>query len=420
MSRVTVDRPRVATLFTTFPLLSETFAQREVRALRALGVELTLYSLWRGGRSFEGLPVHRFAPWRVAALLWFLPYWLARRPGVFLDLARRLAGTKMPSWLNAGETLLGLAFALSHAGRFARERPDLIHAAWATAPGTAAELLSALTGIPFAMGAHAYDVFRDGGDWLLPGKLRAAALVVTSSEATRRALLARGAPPKRTVLVRRGLDTLPTMGPPRRPRDPLRLLAVGRLVEKKGYFEQLEVHAALAAAGFAFEARIAGGGPLESALKRRAAELELSSCVTFLGPLSHAEVRAQYAWADVLLFTGRVARNGDRDGLPNVILEAMAHGVVVVAREGAGVAEAVVDGRTGVLITAPGTEPWLAALGRLQRDDRFTEELRAGARAWVAAHHDARRNAAQLLAHFTTVAKTSVASEARQSDVVPA
>ena len=411
---------RVATLFTTFPLDSETFYQREVRAMRDLPVELTLYSLWRGGRTFEGRPVHRFALWQWAALVWFLPTWLARRPQVFFALVKRLARTKMPSWLNAGETLLGLAFALSRAGRFARERPDLIHAAWATAPGTAAELLSALTGIPFAMGSHAYDVFRDGGDWLLAGKLRTASLVVTSSEATRRALLARGGPPGRTVLVRRGLDEIPALGPPRAIRRPLRLLSVGRLVEKKGYPEQLALYAALSEADFAFEARIVGGGPLEGALRRRAAALGLAGRVSILGPLSHADVRAQYAWADVLLFTGQVARSGDRDGLPNVILEAMAHGVVVVARDVAGVAEAVVDGRTGVLITAPGTDPWLAALGRLQHDDRFTEELRAGARAWVAAHHDARRNAAQLLAHFTTVAKTSIASEAQQPDVVPA
>ncbi len=156
----TAARLRIVYLFTTFPLLSETPAQREIRALASLPVELEIHSLWRGGRAFEGVPVHRFALWRLPLIACFLPYWLVRRPRVFRELARRLAASRMPSLLNGGETMLGLAFALCHAKRIARaeRRPDLIHAGWATGPASAAQLLSALTGIPFSMGAHAYDV----------------------------------------------------------------------------------------------------------------------------------------------------------------------------------------------------------------------------------------------------------------------
>ena len=402
----TAERLRIVYLFTTFPLLSETPAQREMRALARLPVELEIHSLWRGGCVFEGAPVHRVALGRLPLIAWYLPYWLVRRPRVFRELARRLAASRMPSLLNGGETLLGLVFALCHADRLARaeRRPDLIHAAWATGPATAAQLLSALTGIPFSMGAHAYDVFRDGGDWLLDSKLRDAALVVTSSRATLEELLTRGAEPGRTILVRRGFDVLPARRPSRGRRVPLRILAVGRLIEKKGYPEQLAVYAALKAAGLAFEARIVGGGPLERALKRRATALGLAGLVHFVGPLPQEAVAASYGWADVLLFTGKVARNGDRDGLPNVVPEAMAFGVAIVARAVAGVPEAVEDGRTGVLITAPGTAPWVAALRRLQDDDGYYEELCAVARTWVEAHYDACRNAAALVGHFAAVA----------------
>ncbi|MFQ5784509.1 MAG: glycosyltransferase [Alphaproteobacteria bacterium] len=396
---------KVAYLFTTFPLLTETPAQRELRVLRTLPVELQIYSLWGGGCEFEGIPIRHYAKWRLIALLWWFPYWLSRRPGAFLRLAVRLASARARSLLNAGETLLGLAFALCYAAQFsgAARRPDLLHAAWATLPATAAQLLSDLTGIPFSMGAHAYDVFRNGGDWLLSSKLQDASLVITSSESTRKALLERGADPDKTALIRRGLDPPPTRRAPRARRSPLRVLAVGRLIEKKGYHEQLVVYAALKAAGLVFEARIVGAGPLERALKKRAAELGLTELVRFVGSLPHDAVVAQYAWADVMLFTGHVARNGDRDGLPNVIPEAMAAGVVVVANAVAGVSEAVEDGRTGILITKSGTEPWIAALRRLQSDDRYYDHLCAGAGAWVEAHYDARRNTRRLLDHLEAV-----------------
>ena len=420
--RVGGRRIRVAYLFTTFPLLTETPSQRELRALRALQVELRIYSLWRGGREFEGERIRRFATWRLIALLWWFPYWLARRPDAFVRLETLLAGTRMPSLLNAGETLLGLAFALCYATHFSRaeHRPDIFHAAWATMPATAAQFLRDLTGIPFSMGAHAYDVFRNGGDWLLSSKLGDAVLVITSTESTRKHLLARGADPSKTVLIRRGLDVLPARRPPRTCRNPMRILAVGRLIEKKGYVEQLGLYAVLKAAGLAFEVRIVGAGPLKRVLKRRTGHLGLSQFVTFTGPLPHDAVVEQYAWADVLLFTGKVAPNGDRDGLPNVIPEAMAAGVAVVASAVSGVPEAVEDGRTGILITKGGAEPWVSALRRLQTDDDYYERLCEGGRAWVEAHYDARRNAAALAGHFAALAKPPAAAGATPLGLAPA
>jgi glycosyltransferase involved in cell wall biosynthesis len=187
----------------------------------------------------------------------------------------------------------------------------------------------------------------------------------------------------------------------------VRILSVGRLIEKKGYEDQLTIYAALKSAGLSFEARIVGSGPLRRALGRQIAELGLSDLVTLMGALPYEAVFEQYAWADVLLFTGKVARNGDRDGLPNVVPEAMASGVPVVARAAAGVAEAIEDGRTGVLITQTGIVPWLSALKRLQRDDRYYEELSTGARSWVEANYDARTNVRALLNHFQTVVALS-------------
>lgn len=394
--------PKVAYLFTTFPLLSETPYQRELRALRDLPVHLTAYSLWAGGRDFEGLVIRRFNKWRVLTLFWLLPFWVVLRPSAFLECIKRLGRGRLPSPLNAGETVLGLVFAICHAHRFNRgeERPDLIHAAWATMPATAAQFLADLTGVPFSMGAHAHDVFRHGGDWDLETKLKRAALIVTSSEYTRRRLIDRGAAPGSVALVRRGLNRRPAFRPPRPDRNPIRLLAVGRLIEKKGYRDQLAIYAALHALGLSFEARIVGAGPLRQRLEEQIAILGLANRVTLVGALPAEQVFHQYDWADVLLFTGKKARNGDRDGLPNVIPEAMACGVPVIATDIAAVSEAIVNDCTGIIVQESGAGPWFQALRKLQDDDDHYERLRVASYQWVEVRYDARKNAAALLDRF--------------------
>ena len=393
---------KICYLFTTFPLLSETPYQRDLRALARQPVEFEIWSLWSGGGSFAGITVKRFVKWRAVALPWFLLYWLWRKPRVLLGFFARFAHQGLRQPLNAGETVLGAAFALCYARSFLREAepPDLFYGAWATLPASAAQLLAELTGRPFAMGAHAYDVFRNGGDWDLERKLAKATLVVTSSASTERALLARGASPERTVLIRRGLETLPRLKSPRRERIPLRILAVGRLIEKKGYAEQLEVYARLKAMAVPFEAHIVGEGPLRPSLEKRRDELGLNGEVTLIGAMSHELVLDQYEWADVLLFTGKVARSGDRDGLPNVVPEAMAYGVPVVATCVAGVPEAVEDGRSGILVRGDCVTSCANAVKQLQIDNGLYERLIAGARAWVEANYDAGINSRRLLYHF--------------------
>jgi glycosyltransferase involved in cell wall biosynthesis len=402
-------RVRVAWLFTTFPVVTETPSQREIRILRAQPLDLSLHSLWGGADEFEGLPVQRFPKWQLAALSWWLPYWLVRRPGVFVQLAKRLGETRPRSWLNVGETLIGLGFALCHAARFSRSslRPDLIHAAWATMPATAAQLIGALAGVPFSLGAHAYDVFMNGGDWLLSGKLRDARLIVTSSESTRSRLLERGAPPAKTVMIRRGLDRFPALAPIRTPRSRLRILCVGRLVEKKGYHEQLAIYARMRAEEFTFEARLIGGGPLEGALRARIDALGLAGSVALLGAMPHAAVERHYEWADVLLYTGKVAANGDRDGLPNVILEAMAAGVPVASSPVAAIPEVLRDGANALLLPDFEPERWVRALERLRDDDALYDRIRREARATVERDFDVHINARALLDRLIAIANPS-------------
>jgi glycosyltransferase involved in cell wall biosynthesis len=392
--------PVIAYLFTTFPKPTETFLQREVAALRARGENLRLYSLWRGGGSFRGMPIERFNPWRLLTLFWLIPYEGWRRPDVLRQLLRGLLTRRAPFWLNFWENMLGAAFACVYARSFRRNPPALIHAAWSGAPATAAWILWRIDGHPFSAAAHAYDIFEHGGDWWLREKLEHAVFIHTSTQMGRRALIARGLPEERIRCIRRGLERLPTPRPLRASRSPLRLLCVARLVEKKGIDRQLRIHAALKAAGVPFAARIVGDGPLRPELERLAGGLGIAADVTFAGHLPQHEVWDQFAWADVLLHTGVIAPSGDRDGLPNVIPEAMASGVLVMTSPTAGTTEAVTHGVSGLV--APVDEPavWVEGLRRLAADDELAERLRQAALRWVEENFDAHRNAARLGEEF--------------------
>ncbi|HVW21145.1 MAG TPA: glycosyltransferase family 4 protein [Opitutaceae bacterium] len=402
---MTPSAPVIAYLFTTFPKPTETFLQREIIALRARGAQLRLYSLWGGGGTFRGLPVRRFPKWKLLTLLWMIPYEAARRPEVLRELLRGLATRRPPSWINFWENMLGAGFACLYARSFRRDRPALVHAAWGGAPATAAYLLWRLDGHRYSAAAHAYDLYEHGGDWWLTEKLAPAAFVHTSTEMGRRTLAERGLAPERLHCIRRGLDRLPAVKPLRASRSPLRLLAVARLVEKKGLDHQLRIYAALRGAGVPFEARIVGEGPLRGELERLAGRLGVAGSVTFAGHLPHHEIWNQLAWADALLHTGVIAPSGDRDGLPNVIPEAMSAGVLVVTSPAAAATEAVSDGVNGRV--APVEEPgaWVAALRGLSTDDALAERFRAAARAWVEENFDAHRNAARLMErHLAAVA----------------
>ena len=158
-------------------------------------------------------------------------------------------------------------------------------------------------------------------------------------------------------------------------------------------------------AGHDFEARIVGDGPLRDSLETRTAELGLARHVKFVGRLEQAGVWEQLAWADVLLHTGVVARSGDRDGLPNVIPEAMAAGVLVVTSPVSATTEAVQPGQTGLVADVTMPLAWTVALRRLAEDDKLAESLRAAARRWVEENYDAHRNTARLAACFEKAMK---------------
>lgn len=368
--------------------------------MKALGIELRLYSLWGGGGEFAGVPVVTFNKWRLLELFGVIPWVTLTRWDVMKELYHGLATRRAPGWLNFWENMLGAGFVGCFYRVFRRDPPTWIHAAWGGAPATAAYLLSRMNGHHYSAAAHAYDIYEHGGDWWLREKLRPARFIHTSTEMGRATLIEYGLPPEKVFCIRRGLDAFPTFKTLRRDRSPLRIVCVARLVEKKGLRHQLAIYAAARAVGLAFETRIVGEGPLRPELERRAKELGLADVVQFVGHLPLSGVWEQLAWADALAHTGVVAPSGDRDGLPNVIPEAMAAGVMVVTSPVAATTEAIQHESTGLVADVNDTNAWIDALRRFATDDALAEKTRAAARHWVEDNFDAHKNAARLYELF--------------------
>lgn len=384
-------------LFTSFPVATETFLLRELRALRALGHTPEIHSLWGGKDVYDGFQVQRFG-WRdwLKGFVGLARFTLTH-PALLRDWVAPLLATAPDSVLNLWENLLGALFALSKANSWSDGGDRHLHAVWASAPAAAAELSQRLYHCTFSFGAHAYDLFEYGGDALLPRKAQSASFVVTSSIQGRDALLLKGVQEGQILLLRRGLMPMPELNPMPLNRSHLQILTVGRLVEKMGYHQMLQAFAQVRHHGIQCHLTIIGSGPLEREIRTGIQRLGLNDFVTLTGALPFESVCTFYQRCHVFLFTGVIARSGDRAGFPNAIGEAMAFGLPAICAPVGAVPEVIRHGVNG-FIFAPRQLP--ALLSQLQTEDELFDRIRRAARVWVEHNFDALSNTATLLRNF--------------------
>lgn len=387
---------RILYVTTSFPVYSETFLQREARALIKAGVDLEIISLHLGEADFEGHPVRKFNKWELLKLIYLLPLAFWRIPYQLLELVKEMNVRKPASLLNLGENLLGFGAAIVMEQRILAFQPDFVHCVWSSAPAAFGLMAEELTGNRFSTGAHAYDIFEHGGDWLLELKLKRAALIHVSTDVAARRISSL-CDTKKVKRIRRGLDALPAARGPRFSCSTLRIVCVARLVEKKGFPYQLEIYRQIKAAGIPFRAKIIGDGPLEAEIANSLRDLGLEEEVSLTGRLQETEVLDELQWADLLFHTGIVAASGDRDGLPNVVPEAMASGAVVIGSPVSGVVEAIKDGETGYLCAPWEPRTWVERCRELREDKALRKRIAYNARLWVEREFVADRNTGYLL-----------------------
>ena len=389
---------KVAFLYATFPRSTETFVRRELKALWNRGLEACAYSLWGGDKKWNGIKIELFHKYKLVTLFFWIPYWAFLRPLAFSRILRYLWGTKCPNIQNFNETFLGLGFALVEARAFERKGYDLIHAVWATMPATAALAIHRLTGIPFSMGAHAYDLFRKGGDWLLEEKIRSACFVRTSSLSSAKRLEQRGVESQRIKLIRRGLENFSNRDfsvLSKKPEE-LKLIAVGRLVPKKGYFHMLQIVFELSKRKIPFSLQIIGGGKLRKRISTEIKRFGLEENVTLQGAFKENQVRELLLTQDVMLFTGIIDSQGDRDGIPNVIPEAMDAGCLVLSSVYAGASEAFIDGVSGFSLNPRSPGEWVKKLEEFYQDPDSFIDVRRNAVKHVRENFDIQKTASLL------------------------
>lgn len=394
MSRPATSTPAatLAVLVRIFPKLSETFILEEILGLERQGLRLRLYSLAPATDAFTHAAVRR-----VRAPLRTFPDggWRVRLAGL-RDQLRLAIGSPArfrEAWRHARRVgrLAEFPRAVWLAARLKDDGITHLHAHFIAQPGDVAELAARLAGIPFSLSAHAKDIYLSApAD--LARKLRAATFTVTCTEANRQVLaaIAPGAPIHRLY---HGIDH-GVFAPRDDHRPPVgrTLLSVGRLREKKGLDVLIEACARLRDRGLPVDCEIVGYGEAHDALQARIQELRLTGSVRLLGKLAREQVIAAYRRAAVYVQPSRIAADGDRDGIPNVLLEAMAMCLPVVASRVSGIPELVQDARNGLLVPPDDPQALADALATLLADPARGAILGREARATVLRAFDNDRN----------------------------
>jgi len=287
-----------------------------------------------------------------------------------------------------------------------------IHAHFCHGATTVAWFVSLITGLPFSFTAHAKDLYCESLNpaGLLRRKMRAARFVVTCTDANREHLI-KIEPTANVRCIYHGLNAefagllLESVAPPTKAGG-VRALGVGRLVQKKGFDVLVEACAILKQRGFHFETVIVGEhGEHERELRRQIAAHGLRDRVRLLGPLEQTRLYSEYQSADVFCLPCRVLDNGDRDGLPNVLMEAMACGLPVITTPVSGIPEIIKDGQNGTLVPPDDAEALANAIQRLSADRIMARNLGRAGRMTVLERFDGDRTAVELASLFATATR---------------
>lgn len=377
---------KIAIVLKGYPRLSETFIAQEIRALELRGFEIHLFSL-RHPYDPASHPIHA----EIEAPVVYLPEyvkddisrvlraWLRvrRRPGYKLAWARFLSDLKRDFTMNR---MRRFAQALV----LANEMPDsigLYYAHFMHTPASVTYYASMINGVPWSISAHAKDIWTIP-EWEKREKLKSCQWLVTCTAANVTHLTALTDDAGKVSLLYHGLDFnrfSEYQGPPS-DRDgsqgekPVEIISVGRAVDKKGYDFLLD---ALAALPDELHWRFShiGGGELLDKLRQQAHRLGLAHRIDWLGALPQTEVLRRYRRSDLFVLPSRISDDGDRDGLPNVLMEAQSQRLACLSTDISGIPELIVDRQTGWLVPQQDAGALCHALQQLISDPALRRRL---------------------------------------------
>jgi len=398
---------KVAYLVSRFPKLTETFVLNEILAVEKQGVAVELYPLLRERTNkmhpaaVSWVRLAHYTPFFSLAILRSNLRFLLLKPGPYLKTLRDLL------WATRGSMRFfqgALAFFPKsvHLARVMVEAGIThIHAHFASHPAAAAFIIHRLTGIPYSFTAHGSDIHRD--QHMLLEKTAEAAFVVPISRYNRDVILRAcgGKHAKKMHIIHCGVDTDKFHPASRAEEGPVRILCIGTLHEVKGQTYLIEACRILKEKGTRFSCHFIGDGPDLAALAEQAKNAGLDERVFFHGRLEQHEVIQILHQADLLVAPSVPSKDGRREGLPVVLIEAMACGLPVVSSRLSGIPEIVEDGVNGFL-TEPGDSPAIAeAIDKLCARPDLRKQFGVEGRCKVELEFDQSTSARQLAQLFS-------------------
>jgi glycosyltransferase involved in cell wall biosynthesis len=414
--------PATAVILKGYPRLSETFIAQELLGLERAGHRLVLFSM-RHPTDVKSHPVHA----EIQAPVIYLPEYIHHEPARFIRSISRVAWRggfwrALAAWIAdfVREPTRNRARRFGQACVLAAELPrDVmrLYAHFIHTPATVTRYASLMTAKPWSCSAHAKDIWTSP-DWDLRKSLASANWVTTCTEAGHRHLQSLAPRPASVHLVHHGLDLdrFPAAATPASTRDgtdrgnPVRLLSVGRAVPKKGFDTLLRSLGTLPP-DLSWVWTHIGGGPERASLERLASELGLEDRVAWLGTRDQNEVLAEYRKSDIFVLPCRITDDGDRDGLPNVLVEAQSQGLACISTPISGIPELIEDGVNGRLVPANEPHALAAAIEQLSRDPEQRISMGTTGAARVRDDFDFRRAIAKLDRIFRLPDETGTTDE---------
>ena len=390
-----------------YPRLSETFILNEILELERRGAEIVIFSIKKPNEGqfhpqlskvkakvlyLEGLDIKRWTSW--LGDLW--PFLSPHRQR-FWPLIEK---TQVKKDNNQMELVLLSAWVAAKAGEFGL---SYLHAHFASLPSTVAYFAHRITQIPFSFTAHAKDIYvYDMEEHFLREKLFAAQFTVTVTDYNRRYLVenAPGLDPDSIRVIYNGVDVERLKPDRHQDREPDLILAVGRLVPKKGFGNLLDACKLLKDRGISFRCLIAGDGQEAEQLRRKQQGLDLINEVEFLGPKRQDVIVELMKKSTILCLPCTIDGDGNRDALPTVILEAMACGLPVVSTNLSGIPEMIDPGIDGLLVEPDDPVSLSEQLTRLLSSEKLRRKLADGALKKVASKFNLKTNVGSLHSLF--------------------
>jgi glycosyltransferase involved in cell wall biosynthesis len=383
---------KIAYISSSFPVLTETFIIREVEELRRKGVDVEVFSL--KGPRFKGtmqsntealIETTHYYPYLFSRSLWkALIYYSVTKPASCCEVLTRIIGTHILNPLLLLKTIAIIPKSFAIAKTLKEMGITRVHAHWATIPTTAAWMVAKLNGCTYTFTAHAWDIYQE--DTMLGDKMREAEKVITISDYNKRFLTGKypDIDPEKIKVVHCGLDFKQFT-----PRDStkgniFKILSIGRLTEKKGFHVLLKACKALKDIGIPFLCQIVYvRGDYEREIFQLYDRLKLEGCVQFIPELPQKDIIKYYSGADCFALPCVIAGSKDRDGIPVVILEAMAMQLPVVSTPVSGIPEVVKNEETGLLANPGDADDLAQAINRLYADPELREKLGVAGRNFV-------------------------------------